>query len=588
MRINNNIMAMNAHRQLAVNQSNAAKSMERLSSGLRINRAGDDAAGLAISEKMRGQIRGLKQAARNAQDGISMIQTAEGALNETHAILQRMRELATQASNDTNVEVDRDEIQKEINALTSEINRIGNTTEFNTQALLKGDGNLSIPKSGLFASDVSATGTDVVHTEASTAITVAAGEISAGDGFTIDLNGVTLTFATADTSGTAGDITVSGDTATLELGATTLNVTQDEYGDYVQRALQSVIDNNEVLAGNYEVSYSGGNVTISAVSGGAFEGAAGSITNYTETQDTNALLGGGADSFGTTIAATVATTTLDFTATGLSLDTAAEIEALAGKGFTINDQQVEFYNANDGAYTGEAIGINISDAITASTNNAQVLADIVASQLNDSLEGISASATSGVVTISTTDTGSDATLEITDGGIQSNFTSTFQVGSNAGQSMTIQIDDMRALALEISTKDNTAAKTVNVDGKDYTVAWTKNMDVTNGTDAQGAEYALDVSTHDNATAAIKVIDDAITTVSAERSKLGAYQNRLEHTISNLGTSAENLQAAESRIRDLDMAEEIMAFTKNNILQQAATAMLAQANMAPQSVLQLLG
>jgi len=147
---------------------------------------------------------------------------------------------------------------------------------------------------------------------------------------------------------------------------------------------------------------------------------------------------------------------------------------------------------------------------------------------------------------------------------------------------------MRALALGISTKDNTVAKTVNVDGKDYTVAWTKNMDVTNGTDAQGAEYALDVSTHDNATAAIKVIDDAITTVSAERSKLGAYQNRLEHTISNLGTSAENLQAAESRIRDLDMAEEIMAFTKNNILQQAATAMLAQANMAPQSVLQLLG
>ncbi|MGI6674349.1 MAG: flagellin [Limnochordia bacterium] len=162
------------------------------------------------------------------------------------------------------------------------------------------------------------------------------------------------------------------------------------------------------------------------------------------------------------------------------------------------------------------------------------------------------------------------------------YKAVLQIGANTGQSFTIQIDDMRALALGISTKDNTVAKTVNVDGKDYTVAWTKNMDVTNGTDAQGAEYALDVSTHDNATAAIKVIDDAITTVSAERSKLGAMQNRLEHTITNLGTSAENLQAAESRIRDLDMAEEIMAFTKNNILQQAATAMLAQANMAPQS------
>src|SRR5690554_6772108 len=138
MRINNNIMAMNAHRQLGINQTNASKSMERLSSGLRINRAGDDAAGLAISEKMRGQIRGLKQAMRNAQDGISLIQTAEGALNETHSILQRMRELANQASTDTNTLTDRKEIQKEINQLLDEIDRIAEQTEFNTQKLLDG------------------------------------------------------------------------------------------------------------------------------------------------------------------------------------------------------------------------------------------------------------------------------------------------------------------------------------------------------------------------------------------------------------------------------------------------------------------
>lgn len=127
MRIGNNIMALNAHRRLGVNQTNGSKSMERLASGLRINRAGDDAAGLAIGEKMRGQIRGLKQASRNAQDGISLLQTAEGALSETHSILQRMRELAVQASTDTNDSSDRDRIQKEINQLTSEINRIGNT-----------------------------------------------------------------------------------------------------------------------------------------------------------------------------------------------------------------------------------------------------------------------------------------------------------------------------------------------------------------------------------------------------------------------------------------------------------------------------
>ncbi|NLM05086.1 MAG: flagellin, partial [Clostridiales bacterium] len=138
MRINNNLMAMNTHRQLGTANAGGAKSMEKLSSGMRINRAGDDAAGLAISEKMRGQIRGLTQASRNAQDSISLIQTAEGALNETHAILQRMRELAVQSSNDTNTESDRGEIQKEIDQLTSEIDRIANTTEFNTQKLLDG------------------------------------------------------------------------------------------------------------------------------------------------------------------------------------------------------------------------------------------------------------------------------------------------------------------------------------------------------------------------------------------------------------------------------------------------------------------
>ena len=139
MRINHNISALNTYRQLTNNNALSSKALEKLSSGLRINRAGDDAAGLAISEKMRGQIRGLDQASRNAQDGISLIQTAEGALNETHSILQRMRELAVQAANDTNTQIDREEIQKEINQLTSEINRIGNTTEFNTMKLLNGE-----------------------------------------------------------------------------------------------------------------------------------------------------------------------------------------------------------------------------------------------------------------------------------------------------------------------------------------------------------------------------------------------------------------------------------------------------------------
>ncbi|WP_312470761.1 flagellin Hag [Neobacillus sp.] len=280
MQINHNLTAMNTLRQLNTSSTNQSKSMEKLSSGLRINRAGDDAAGLAISEKMRGQIRGLDQASRNAQDGISFIQTAEGALNETHEILQRMRELATQSANDTNTNTDRGELQKEVDQLAHEITRISNNTEFNTKKLLDGTANV-----------------------------------------------------------------------------------------------------------------------------------------------------------------------------------------------------------------------------------------------------------------------------------------TFHIGANAGQSINLAIKTMDANALGVANGTSGA-----------------NATVTSG---------IDITTQSGANTAITAINTAIETVSAERSKLGAYQNRLEHTINNLGTSSENLSAAESRIRDVDMAKEMMNQTKNSILSQAAQAMLAQANQAPQAVLQLL-
>ncbi|MBU5591099.1 flagellin [Clostridium sp. MSJ-4] len=273
MIINHNLNAMNAHRNMGINIGNSAKAMEKLSSGLRINRAGDDAAGLSISEKMRAQIRGLNQASRNAQDGISLIQTAEGALNETHSILQRMRELSVQAANDTNVTVDRDAIKEEIDSLNKEIDRIAKTTQFNEKNLLTGS--------------LKATG------------------------------------------------------AKLQIGA----------------------------------------------------------------------------------------------------------------------------------------------------NNS-----------------------------------ADLTLEI-------------------------NIATMGAAALKVD--------------------------------------AIDVSSNGVATKAISSVNEAIKSVSTQRSKLGAYQNRLEHTIANLDNASENLQAAESRVRDVDMAKEMMSFSKNNILQQAAQAMLAQANQQPQGVLQLL-
>jgi flagellin len=413
MRIMNNIMALNAHRQLAVNQSNASKSMEKLSSGFRINRAGDDAAGLAISEKMRGQIRGLKQAMRNAQDGISLIQTAEGALNETHSILQRMRELAVQASTDTNTLTDRKEIQKEINQLLDEIDRIADKTTFNTKKLL--DGNFS----GKF------------HIGA-----------NQDDNMTISIKSMaTGELGTLAKSGGAGG------------GGTTTPATS--------------FNDDAVNVGSVQFTLNG-----------TFTGSS-SVT----------LTIGAYDDGGTT-------------KWGYSTDGGSSWTSI-DKGASATYQGIEITAPNDDP---------------SGTDTATVTLD----------------------------------PEITSGGGGA-------TGTNIGG---LKVDDS------------------NIDSLD--------SDLTDEEVATQLSDQVGVLTQAGADEAITNINDAIELVSAERSKLGAIQNRLEHTIANLGTSAENLQAAESRIRDLDMAEEIMAFTKNQILQQAATAMLAQANMAPQSVLQLLG
>ncbi|MBA1334006.1 MAG: Flagellin protein FlaA [Firmicutes bacterium] len=383
MRINHNIMAMNTHRQLGINNAGGAKSLEKLSSGFRINRAGDDAAGLAISEKMRGQIRGLNQASRNAQDGISLIQTAEGALGEVHAMLQRMRELAVQANNGTNTNDDLIELQKEFDQLNSEIDRIAGKTEFNTKKLL--DGSL-----GVRAADG----------------TYAIADLAAA-GITADVSGVK-----------------TGETLTFTIAADSITV----------------------------------------------EGTNSGIAQTISVADTTAIAAG---------------TTLNFDAIGLTLTFAADADLSA---------------------TGLAL-----DAQTITTTG---------DELN------------------------------------------FQIGANQATVLGISIGAMDKANLGTGTA--VSGDVANIGAVNITAA--------------GAGFDKN----------IVVIDKAIAQVSAQRSQLGAYQNRLEYTINNLGTSAENLQAAESRIRDVDMAAEMMEFTKNNILTQAATAMLAQANMLPQSVLQLLG
>ena len=399
MRINHNIASMNTNRALGVNRGNTQKSLEKLSSGLRINRAGDDAAGLAISEKMRGQIRGLNKASSNAQDSISLVQTAEGALTETHSILQRMRELAVQSANDTNTDSDRKELQAEVKQLTSEIDRIGNTTEFNTKKLLDGS---------------------------------AKGVKEAVDG-SLNINNNTSKVTISNTANAATYSAIR--TGSQYNGAITIVRVQGT--------------DSAVAAGDFKVIGKDGkaitaNVTV----------AAGSIS-----------LAGGAATAGAVLS----------TAQTLS---AANISAMA---------------------VGESITLVFGEAKAAST------------ELDDSIMA--------------------------------------QIGANSGQTMFISIDDMRSEAIGVDT--------------------------------------IDISTKWGAATAIETVNNAITQVSSQRSSLGAVQNRLEHTINNLDTSSENLQASESRIRDVDMAKEMTEFTKNNILTQAAQAMLAQANQQPQSVLQLL-
>jgi flagellin len=517
MIINHNLMAMNAHRQLAVNQTSASKNMEKLSSGLRINRAGDDAAGLAISEKMRGQIRGLRQAMRNAQDAISLIQTAEGALNETHAILQRMRELAVQSASDTNTGVDREEIQKEMDQLAIELTRIANNTEFNTQTLMNGgiqDGAL--------------------------------GEL----GFHIGAN--------------------EGQYITLSIGAMdahSLGVARDIMQAELTNAIQVTGVSVGTTTGSAIVDKAQIQVSAQLVSGSAATAAA-KVADQTAVLNTKyADLSGDLILNGVTVTLTQVKE-LD----GSGQGTPITIDAL------VNALQADI----DAAFGTSSFTVSESSGVLTITNNtegASSVVDLTGSGAIAGADGLGFTSLGAVTGTDATDdtltvTFSDGTDSVDVLGVALDATSVSGTGVFAGLTLTLDgsLDADLAATIDITCVRSSAAVFSN---------GAKDADAV-------AAAGIDVSSRTSADSAVTIIQNAIDRVSAERSKLGAYQNRLEHTISNLGTSAENLQAAESRIRDLDMAEEIMAFTKNNILQQAATAMLAQANMAPQSVLQLLG
>ena len=671
MRINNNLMAMNTHRQLGLNNGGAAKSIEKLSSGFRINRAGDDAAGLAISEKMRAQIRGLNQASRNAQDGISLIQTAEGALNESQAILQRMRELAVQSANDTNTDEDRGNIQKEVEQLADELNRIGNTTEFNTRTLVDG----SLERSSAEAATLTGNAlTEVEIVAASTQAVYGGNALNSGS---IEIHDDKAFKVTGDTDRSGSAITIT--TATNELSiqittssgktsAVTVTIAACAFGSITDGTFLASLEAKLNAALNSDVTvYAKNNKLVIEGDGDAYKGAGASIqitggdmlslfaTNINTFENADGVAANdtirvvtdeGSNTYniasGTYAIADLASlinsnmTTADVTVTasGTSLvltrndsgstETVASITGDAANALgLVNGTLTDGKDRNDQmdiTISFSSIGGNIvSETFTISMiantySDMDLLAAVIETKANAAIDAYNASTTTltsqtienvtvaadtnGRLTFTTGETGVDSRIAMSAAYSDLGFTAaasdagtdgtsqvvTFHIGANEDQNMEISISDMRANALGItgtSTGDDTllAEDGATVIDVAYSATSVDNEGTT--------EYVMDISTKENANKALEVLDNALNKVSVERSKLGAVQNRLEHSIKNIDTSSENLQAAESRIRDVDMAKEMMNFTKNNILQQAAQAMLAQANQAPQGVLQLL-
>lgn len=604
MVVQHNMQAMNANRMLGITSNSQAKSTEKLSSGYKINRAADDAAGLTISEKMRKQIRGLDRASTNAEDGVSAVQTAEGALTEVHDMLQRMNELATQAANGTNSESDRQAIQAEIDQLVTEIDRVAETTKFNETYLLKGDGTkgtktLNAHDAGLKGSLVDATddkGKAVFTADAlsvgskvsigGTEYTIVGSsksddyqsiaEYSNTEGDKLIQNGVAYTYDTADSKWKDADgnettmrdgdtIVTDGKTKTVVgnkntamtvapntiswAAGDTVKANGNTYTYYAANTTGTSVAGfyastpaNNAATADYSVA-GGEEYTIAATGKKGTVPAPNGIATIDGIQDKiKTLSAGDTVKIGTKLAAdgtiigdtyTVGVTTKE---DGTAY-TADDIAGLVKEGLYVNDGTNTYYSLPSDSE--KATEISINEAYDKMAEALKAASDIGAD----------------AATLSEVKNNGDGTFEITKGkvAVDNGLSFNLHVGADADMTnkINVNIDSMSAAGLGI--------KGINV------------------LDDSGA----------SATYAIDAIADAIATVSSQRSALGAVQNRLEHTIANLDNVVENTTSAESRIRDTDMAEEMVNYSKNNILQQAGQSMLAQANQANQGVLSLL-
>ncbi|SFO25545.1 flagellin [Pseudobutyrivibrio sp. JW11] len=489
MVVQHNMQASNASRMLNITSGNQAKSTEKLSSGYRINRAADDAAGLSISEKMRKQIRGLDQASTNAQDGVSAVQTAEGALTEVHSMLQRMNELAVQASNGTNSESDRSSIQDEINQLTTEIDRVAETTKFNETYLLKGDyGKKTIQ---IKAHDA---GLDGTLTQNTTKATFTVKALSMGD-----------------------NVTIGGTQYTIGVTGATTN-------DMLTNAKQALGAGTAINPGNGEVI---------KIDGKSFTIASTTNVNTSELNLTN------------------------------------DLGKFAGLGSTIeyNGKSVTLFNEKN--VSGSAVDSKVSTVITQAKAY-----DLMANELK-AASSIGADEVVGTVTKKYTN-GATYSAETVNALKVNNSTTAPEQVTFTFDKKTASVQKDLTFNLHVgSDADMTNKIGVTIADMSSASLGVQGLNVADAT-GKAATYAIDA------------IADAVEKVSAQRSSLGAIQNRLEHTIANVDNVVENTNAAESRIRDTDMADEMVTYSKNNILAQAGQAMLAQANQATQGVLSILG
>ncbi len=610
MVVQHNLQAMNANRMLNITTGSQSKSAEKLSSGYRINRAADDAAGLSISEKMRKQIRGLDQASTNAEDGVSAVQTAEGALTEVHSMLQRMNELAVQASNGTNSQDDRDAIQAEIEQLTTEIDRVAETTKFNESYLLKGDTDGATKTSTVAAHDAGLAGKLGESENGKTTFT--ADKLTVGSKVTI--GGVEYNIVdsskTSDYTSINGFTAAAGDTLVQDGkkytyvakdGTTPGGATAGAAGWFADDNTSTTVDTVTLKAGSKLTTKADGKTTTLVGNANLAMDTAAAATPTWAKGDT--LVHGGK----TYTHTGTANTWKDEDGTTV---TNANLVA-AGDTYTIKDTGKSGQIDNNGIST---VG-NIQDKIKAAADGEVI-------KIRDTVDGTDKSYTVGVTTKEdgtkytaddiaalvkegayvtdkddktyyavpkASDDKNDITLQDAYSKMAKELEAASSIGTDKAATVknngdgtfeitqgTVEVKDKLSFNLQVGADaDMTNKISVNIESMSAAGIGIKGLNVSDDT-GKAATYAVDA------------IADALHKVSSQRSSLGAVQNRLEHTIANLDNVVENTTSAESRIRDVDMAEEMVEYSKNNILAQAGQSMLAQANQATQGVLSLLG